>query len=237
MTMTRVKTIVLAFIAVCSLSAVASATALAGTHEFVNGSGGVVSGTFTGTSGVTTLETATAVITCKTDAASGSMTSTTEGNQTVTFKECKTGTGQSCKNETAGTAGTLEVALKLKTVLNEGKTATLLLLEIEKAAVKSQNASGEFKFECSTTKDIVRKSFLTPVGTEQEGVLKHEYAFTATKKSPGVQNPTKYFNDATEKVEEDTLEAKLAGSATVVSASEEGTEKLTLASGVEGKFV
>lgn len=224
--MTRIRLIMLAMLAVCCMSAVASATASASKGEFVNKEGkALVKNNFTATSGTTVLTTVGGTkVTCTADLALGVITSVTGGEQTVHFTGC-TSSSLPCKSTkpAASKAGEIVVLTGLLVQKLAAKEDTIVNTILEPGT----KTAGTLAFECSGIKITVTGSFYSN-GVTSEGALSKSWALKATQSS-GKQTVLK--NEAgVEAFLKTSIEGK-----TAEQSAEEGTETVQFLE--EGKFV
>jgi hypothetical protein len=228
--MTRIRLIMLAMLAVCCMSAVASATASAASKgEFVNKEGkALVKNDFTATSGATRLETnAGVVVTCTADLALGVLLSTTTGEQTVHFTGCVSST-LPCKSTKPAASKSGEIlvlsALAVSALTETEDTISNTIVE------PGTKTAGTLEFECSGLKVKVKGGFYSN-GVAVNGGLKKSWALKATNESGKKGKQSILKNKAGV---EKTLETSVEGGEFKAS-SEEGTETSLFLE--EGQFV
>lgn len=219
--MKSMRTIVVAFIAVIALSAVASATASAALPEYeFKTTPTMAEREFTGKSGPGTLETSGAIkskVLCSEDTSKGiHETTTTKGTKfaevVVTFKGCKSGTTE------CGTAGVIT------TTKLEGELGYIKATAPKEVGLELKPVTGAFaKFECGTTKFEVSGSIIgviTPIN-QFVGPSTTPNHFTVTyNETAGVQAVTKLEGQP-----EDVLLTSVNG-ATAVKSGLKTTEEI-----------
>jgi hypothetical protein len=190
----RIRTVLLAIVAVFAMSAIASATASAALPEQ-----SPATGKFTGTSGASTFETKSGEkVTCKEDKISGESTSVKTSTSKITFKGCEA-FGLKCNSSGAGSG---EIVLNVTGLL-------VYISETEKKVGLINTLTAELTIKCTAFQTLkVKGSTLCPITPVNTKTKTYSVVCTEVK---GVQQPTEYFNEKKEKVKAPITETKGEG--------------------------
>jgi hypothetical protein len=186
--MTSIRIALAAFLVVCSVSAVATATALGAKGELVNKKGeALVKNKFTVHDGTTAIETTGgSKMTCTEASGTGVVKSKTEGEDTVTYKGCSA-SGVKCNGE-----GSEAGEIKLTRWWRDFASLPSILL--------GNSILTTLHFTCGgLVKGTLLGDYAVPIEPVEK--FKTEFTFNA-KETKGVQEPFEEF---------DTLKASIGG--------------------------
>jgi hypothetical protein len=211
----------LAVLALLAVAAVSAASASAALPEYS------ASSTFTGTSGVSTLETTKSgtTIVCQKDTNSGAVTAKTgSGTFTVDFAECKSGAAN-CSSEILNSKKETEKDAK-GIILTKG-TTTLGYITRKPVSVGVLLKTETVKISCGEGALLaeVKGELICPITPVNSDVT--AYTQKCAQSAKGVQSPKKFENTETEKFPEEFLLTSFNGGKTFEESSLVTEEKLT----------